>query len=59
MNTTTIRLAKQQDVFDEKKFKYYLLIENGDKRKVINVGESTYTDIEKVINEKNTGKNEK
>ena len=50
--TTTIRLAKQQDVFDEKKFKYYLLIENGDKRKVINVGESTYTDIEKVINEK-------
>ena len=52
MNTTTIRLAKQQDVFDEKKFKYYLLIENGDKRKVINVGESTYTDIEKVINEK-------
>lgn len=39
-----------QDIYE--KTQYYVVIQNGEKRKVINVGEKTFTAVEEVINDK-------
>lgn len=47
---TTVKTAKMQDIYE--KNQYYVIIENGDKRKVINVGEKTYNEVTEVLNDK-------
>lgn len=46
----TVKTAKIQDIYE--KNQYYVIIENGEKRKVINVGEKTYNEVTEVINDK-------
>ena len=46
----TVKTAKMQDIYEKNQF--YVIIENGEKRKVINVGEKTYNEVTEVINDK-------
>lgn len=46
----TVKCTKMLDIYEKTQF--YLVIENGSKRKVINVGEKTFAAVEEVINDK-------
>lgn len=46
-----IKVMKQENLFDEGKYKYYLKISKGDLMKIINIGEQTYNDVNKLITE--------
>lgn len=47
---TTIKTVKQTDIHEKNQF--YVVIQNNEKRKVINVGEKTYNEVNSVIEEK-------
>ena len=46
----TVKTVKMQDIYEKNQF--YVIIENGERRKVINVGEKTFNEVNEVINDK-------
>ena len=46
---TTVKTAKYTDIHEKNQF--YVVIQNNEKRKVINVGEKTFNEVNAVIDE--------
>lgn len=51
-----VKTIKQENLHDMGKFKYYVLLENKELRKVINVAESTYNEVNDLLEGKNEAK---
>nr|WAE43730.1 MAG: hypothetical protein [Microviridae sp.] len=44
-NELTVKCVKQPNMFDDGKFKYYIVFRKGAEQHVINVGETTYEKV--------------